>query len=109
VQIIKKAIINNDEIGQTLLRLYEKTETPYMQPNIENKSHLIIHVFFEDTLDNIIKDLKSELSGKDGMLWFNLSDDFTMEELIAVKEEFIELKKEELYFVEYNKHKEQEN
>ena len=101
MKIVRTAIIDNAEIGYTISKLSEYTKSDFIQSYTEDNTHLIIYATFEETLDEIIADFRRELDGELETEWFNINDDFSFDELLALKEEFVQLRAENMNSMEY--------
>ena len=103
MQVIKTAIITDKQIGNTLSKLHIYTESDLISSYTEDDSHLIVYADFEHTLDEVITDLKRALNEESEAEWFNTDDEFSMDELLALKGEFAELRAEGLNSMEYKR------
>lgn len=103
MKIVKTAIITDAQIGHTVSKLHQYTKSDFIQSYIEDNSHLIIYTVFEETLDEIIADLQRALNGGLESEWFNTDDEFSMDELLALKEEFLELRAAGIDSMEYKR------
>ena len=103
MKIVKTAIITDAQIGHTVSKLHQYTKSDFIQSYTEDNSHLIVYAVFEETLNEIIADLQRALSGELEAEWFNTDDEFSIDELLALKEEFAELRAEGMDSMEYIK------
>lgn len=103
MQVIKTAIITDKQIGHTVSKLHSYTESDLISSYTEDDSHLIVYADFEHTLDDIIADLQRALNGESEAEWFSTDDEFSLDELLALKEEFAELRAECLNSMEYKR------
>jgi len=101
MRVTKTAFIIDKKIGNTLIKLHEYTKSDLIQSYTEDSSHLVVYADFEHIVDEVIADLQRALNGENEAEWFNTDDEFSMDELLALKEEFVELRAEGLSSMEY--------
>lgn len=103
MKVITKAVINwrdEPEAAEVFRDLHVYTKDDSIASHSEDASEITVWAEFEHTIDELVADLQEIENGGDASTWFNVDDEFSMEDLLLAKREMEKMRGHDLGCIE---------
>lgn len=92
MEIITYAAVRDNKISGIFRNLHMYTKDDGIASFDEDSTELLVTEDFEQVIDQLIVDLENLQKGEEAWEWFNVDDEFTLQELLLAKNEMVEMR-----------------